>query len=87
LIRKGAGIPEAGYEFTSEKVIILACKPTDDQNGIMMTLYNPTMTAAEFELKLSGGKKVFRCDTGENVLGEIPAKSRLDGQEVLTIRF
>jgi len=87
LVRKATGINRQGFELVSESVIVLAFKPTDDRKGTLVTLYNPIQSGAGYTLKVPEGKKVYRCDTGENVLGEMPLSGMLGGMEVVMVRF
>ena len=89
LLARPAGVTAlaAPFKLISKSVTVIACKPADDGNGMVLTLYNPTLTPDSFTLSTVNGSKIYRCDSGENQLGELPATIEMAGQAVMSVRF
>ncbi|OFY50904.1 MAG: hypothetical protein A2X22_08450 [Bacteroidetes bacterium GWF2_49_14] len=77
----------APFKLISKSVTVIACKPADDGNGVVLTLYNPALKPDSFILSTVNGSKIYRCDSGENILGGLPATVEMAGQAVMSVRF
>ena len=88
IVRKAAEEPAiAPFTLKSQSVMVIAFKPADDGRGYVVTLYNPSFLKESFALTPASGSKLYRCDTGENVLEEAPAGQELGGRGIVTLRF
>jgi alpha-mannosidase len=77
----------APFTLDSKAVTVIACKPADNGEGFVVTLYNPELTTEKFTIKPLTGGKLYLCDTGESTLGEMPGTLELAGQGVMSLRF
>jgi len=82
--KEGYTVP---FKLDSKSIMVIAFKPADDREGFVLTLYNPGKATDTFTLNPVSGGKIYMCDTGENKLGEIPAKVEIAGQGVMMVRF
>ncbi|MFA6129215.1 MAG: polysaccharide lyase family protein [Bacteroidales bacterium] len=83
----GKDVYSVPFTLDAKAVTVIAFKPADDGEGFILTLYNPGKTPDKFTLKPNSGGKIYHCDTGETILGELPPTVELTGQGVMQVRF
>ena len=74
-------------QLSSKNIIVLACKPADEGNAWVVTLFNSSNEAASVNMEwASPVKKIYYSNTAEQAVTEATGAIAVDAWDVVTIR-